>query len=82
MKIKKYLNKMADYLNVEKRKCANHKACLKKVVKALKERESSLMREVAKEKDVKKCKELNEEIVIVHKQRKKGVKALRELNNS
>lgn len=82
MKIKKYLNKMADYLNVEKRKCANHKACIKKVVKALKERESSLIKEVAKEKDAKKCKELNEEIAIVHKQRKKGVKALRELNNS
>ena len=82
MKIKKYLNKMADYLNVEKRKCVNHKTCIKKVVKALKERENNLMRELAEVKDAKKCTELNEEIAIVHRQRKKGIKALRELKNS
>jgi predicted nucleic acid-binding Zn-ribbon protein len=82
VKIKKYLNKMAEYLNVEKRECANRKACIKKVLKALKERQRSLKEKLAKEKDIKQRKKLKEEIEIVHRQRKKGLKGLQELKKS
>ena len=79
MNIKKYFNKMADYLNVDKRECSNRKSCIKKIVKTLKEREIILMKRLANEKDSEQCKELTDEIAIVHRKRKKGIKALREL---
>jgi predicted nucleic acid-binding Zn-ribbon protein len=82
VKIKKYLNKMTEYLNVDKRECASRKACIKKVIKALREREGSLKESLADEKDIKQCKKLKEEIAIVHRQRKKGLKALQELKKS
>jgi predicted nucleic acid-binding Zn-ribbon protein len=82
VKIKKYLNKMADYLNVEKRECANRKACIKKVLKALKERERGLKAKLAKENDSKQRKKLKEEIEVVHRQRNKGLKGLKELKKS
>lgn len=73
---------MADYLNVDKRECASRKACVKKVVKALKEKEKVLKGKLADEKDDKQRKILCEEIEIVHRQRKKGLKALKELAKS
>lgn len=73
---------MAEYLSVDKRECASRKACLKKVVKALKLREKELKQQLVDEKDIKLCNKLKEEIDIVHKQRQKGLKAIKELKNS
>lgn len=73
---------MAEYLDVEKRECSNRKACVKKVVKALRERERSLKKRLSNEKDSKQRKKMKEEIAIVHKQREKGLKALQDLKKS
>lgn len=72
---------MADYLNVDKRECASRKACVKKVIKALKVKEKELKKKLEEEKDDKQRQILCEEIEVVHKQRKKGLKALKELKN-
>ena len=82
MNIKKYLKKMAQYLSVDKRECASRKSCIKKVLKALNERERNLLKKLSNEKDSEQRVELTEEIKIVHRKRKKGLKALRELKKS
>lgn len=79
MKIKKYIRKMAEYLGVERDECSTRKACIKKVLKKLKKREHRLRDDLEETKNSKQRKKLKEEIEIVHQQRKKGIKALREL---
>ena len=42
MKTKKFIEKMALYLNMEKRECASRKSCLKLVLAKLKQRRQAL----------------------------------------
>ncbi|MFC1748609.1 hypothetical protein ACFL2V_07360 [Pseudomonadota bacterium] len=80
MKIKKYLKKMAIYLNVDKQKYSKRKDCLEHVLKKLKKRKHELKNELKGETNDKRCKLLQEELNVVQSQRKKGLKALKELN--
>jgi uncharacterized tellurite resistance protein B-like protein len=79
MNIKKYIKKMTAHLNVEKRKSLSRKKYIKIILKELKKRERTLEEEISPEKDVKRRKLLKEELDITHQQRKKGIKALREI---
>ena len=79
MKIKKYIKKMTAHLNVEKRKSLSRKKYIKIILKELKKGERTLEEELSGEKDINKRKLLYEELDIVHQQRKKGIKALREI---
>lgn len=79
MKIKKYLKKMTDYLDVNKQKYSSRKACLKQVLKQLKKRKLELKSQLKSEKSDKRCKSIKEELKVVQTQRKKGLKALKEL---
>lgn len=80
MNIKKYIKKMTAYLNVEKRKSLSQKKYIKKILKELKKRERTLSEDLSREKEIKKRKLLKEELEIIHQQRKKGIKALYEIN--
>lgn len=70
---------MALYLDVDKRECNNRKACIKKVLKALNKREKGLKKMIAAETNAEKRAEMEEDMAIIHRKRKKGLKALREL---
>ena len=70
---------MTAHLNVEKRKSLSRKKYLKIILKELKKREQTLEEQLSREKDINQRKQLNEELNIVHQQRKKGIKALREI---
>ncbi len=76
MNIKKYLNKMTDYLDVDKRKYSSRTACIQQVLKELKKRKHELKAQLKTETRAKKCESLKTELSVVQAQRKKGIKAL------
>ena len=80
MKIKKYLKKMADYLDVDKQKYSSRKSCLEDILKKLKKRKRNLKEQLKNETSKKRIEALSEELQVVQTQRKKGLKALKELN--
>jgi len=79
MKIKKYLKKMADYLNVDKQNFSNRKAYLEHILKMLKIRKRKLKDLLKDERDEKRGTSLKDELGVVQAQRKKGLKILRNL---
>jgi len=79
MKIKKYLKKMTDYLNVDQQKFSNRKAYLEHILITLKKQKRKLKDQLKEETDEKRCKLLEEELDVVQTQRKKGLKILRAL---
>ncbi len=82
MKIKKFIEKMALYLSMEKRECASRKSCLKLVLKKLKERRQALKAALKASTDESENKRLKEELAVVKAKEKKGLKALKELSKS
>lgn len=79
MKLKKYLTKMTDSLNVNKQKYSSRKACLKQVLKKLKKQKQELKSQLKNETSDKRCKSIKGELKVIQTQRKKGLKALKEL---
>lgn len=82
MKIKKFIEKMALYLSMEKRECASRKSCLKLVLTKLKERRQALKAALETSADESESKRLKEELAVVKAKTKKGLKALKELRKS
>lgn len=82
MKIKKFIEKMALYLNLEKRECASRKSCLKLVLGKLRERRQALKAALEGCTDEAEQNRLKEELSIVKAKERKGLKALKELKKS
>lgn len=81
MKVKKYLKKMADYLDDKKQKSTNQKNCIKQILKKLKKHKQELKEQLENETSDKRRKSIKKELDVIQTQRKKGLKALKELNN-
>ena len=77
MKIKKFLEKMADRLDPDERRSSSRKGRIKAILKSLKQQRKELERQLEAEGDPHKQKKLETEIAIVQAQRKKGLKALK-----
>jgi len=80
MNVKKYLVKMTDYLGVDRRRCKSHRACLKLILKKLKERKHQIKELLTEEESKGRRVALKEELSVVQAQRKKGLKALKLLD--
>ena len=82
MKIRKFIEKMALYLNMERRECASRKSCLKLVLAKLKERRKALKAALELATDEAEQARLKEELSVVRAKEKKGLRALKELRKS
>jgi hypothetical protein len=78
MKTRKLLDKLVGFLDGDARKRKKERNDLKAVLKKLKRREKKLKGHLEDEKNPDRCKALKNEIDIVHAQRKKGVRLLKE----
>jgi len=78
MKTRKLLEKLMGYLDADARQRKKERDDIKAVLKKLKRREKKLKNQLGDEKDEKKHAALQGEIDILHAQRKKGVKLLKE----
>jgi len=74
---KKLLKKLVAFLDKEEQKQRKHRKKLKDLLKQLKEKENQLKDKVEVEKDDWKRERLRKELDIIHAQREKGIKALR-----
>ncbi len=78
MKTRKLLDKLMAYLDGDARKRQKERDEIKAVLKKLKRREKKLKGQLDDEKNSAKRKALQKEIDIVHAQRKKGVRLLKD----
>jgi len=79
MKRKKLLNRLADYFNLGRRKQCQRKEKLKDILKHLRQKERKLQKKAENEQNGIKRKRLRKEVQIIHAQRLKGLKRLKEL---
>lgn len=79
MKRKKLLENLSDFFNLDKRKQCERKDKLKEVLKQLRDKERKLQHKLECEEDEVKCKRLKKEVQIIHAQRTKGLKKLKDL---
>jgi predicted nucleic acid-binding Zn-ribbon protein len=73
---KKLLKKLNSYINAEAEQLQHEDEGLSKVLKKLKKKEKHLKELVAAERDVDEREMLEQELKIVHSQRKKGIELL------
>jgi predicted nucleic acid-binding Zn-ribbon protein len=73
---KKLLKKLNSYINAEAEQLQHEDEGLSKVLKKLKKKEKHLKELVAAETDVDEREMLEQELKIVHSQRKKGIELL------
>jgi len=78
MKTRKLLEKLVNYLDADARQRKKERDDMKAVLKKLKRREKKLKKQLEDENDEQKKAALQGEIDILHAQRKKGVKLLKE----
>lgn len=81
MKISKLWARAEEFLDSEKKKKREKRRCLKEVLKRLKAKEAELAKRIERESGAGKQKKLRKELDVVHAQRKKGIAALKELND-
>ena len=79
-KRKKLLKKVSDFLDMEKRKQCARKDKLKSILKQLSNKEKKLIQKLEEERDSERKKRLRKEVEIVHAQRLKGLKHIKDLN--
>lgn len=79
MRIKKLFTKAEAFLDSDKRKRREKKKCLKHVLKKLRNYEEKLNAQLRDESDKKAAEKLNREIALVHAQRKKGLRVLKNM---
>lgn len=79
MRVKKLFTKAETFLNSDKRKRKEKKKCLKHVLKKLRNYEEKLNAQLRDEPNKKAVEKLNREIALVHAQRKKGLKVLKNI---
>jgi hypothetical protein len=79
MKVKKLLKKLKRYINADTEEQMHKEEGLSKVLKKLKKNEQKLQKRLEKEKDKEERELIEQELEIVHSQRKKGIKLLSDL---
>ena len=79
MKRKKLLHKLSDYLDMDKRKQCERKDKIKEVLKQLRRKEHKILEKLELEENDIKRKRLQKEVQIIHAQRIKGLKFLKNL---
>lgn len=79
MRVKKLFTKAEAFLDSDKRKRKEKKKCLKHVLKKLRNYEEKLNAQLRDESNKKVVEKLNREIALVHAQRKKGLKVLKNI---
>jgi len=79
MRLNKLLKKLDVFLHAEKQQLNDEEDALAKVLKKLKKKELKLQEAIDQEEDEEECKFLEQELKIVHSQRKKGIGLLSEL---
>ncbi len=79
MKTKRLLEKLALYLNADRRALLAERDSLKKVLKKLKKKERRLKEKLAAETDAERIRKIERNLKIIYVQRQKGVKLLRDL---
>jgi len=82
MTLKKYLKQVADLFDEKKRKCEKERRCLEKALKKLKTREKRLEARLNKDDSGHAGKKLKNELKVIVAQRRKGLKLLKDLENS
>jgi len=75
-KIKKSLNKLKAYMDADAEQLRNEDDGLSKVLKKLKKKERCLKELIATEKDQEEHEMLEQELKVIHSQRKKGIELL------
>lgn len=75
------LKKLSDYLDMGKKKRGKYAKELKQLLKKLKEKEKKLIEKCATIPEGEKHKMLKREVAVIHAKRKKGLKALKKINN-
>jgi hypothetical protein len=79
MSKKKILKKLQKFFDAEVRKKHKCKCAIRKILKQLKEKERKLAEKLEKTEDPEKQTLLRQELDIIYAQRRKGIKALEEL---
>lgn len=79
MKYQKLLKKLKDILSAERQAQLEKYSSLKKVLKALRAEKKRLEKELAEDIDDETSNEITAKLKVISKQRKKGLKVLREL---
>ena len=79
MKQKKLLDKLLEFFDASGQKKKKQKSDIKLILKKLKKKERKLKEKLASEKNDNKRKRLKQEIDVVYAQRKKGIKAIKEI---
>jgi hypothetical protein len=76
----KLLNRLEAYLGLDAKRRREKAGELKKVIKKLKKKEKKLIAESQDTGEGEKSRTLDKRIAILHAQRKKGLKALKKIN--
>lgn len=79
MKTAELLNKLRDILSAERKAQIKKYDSLKKVLKSLRVEKRRLKEELAAARDEEERQEIESRLAVVSKQRKKGLKVLKEL---
>ena len=79
MKYQKLLKKLKDILSAERQAQLEKYSSLKKVLKALRAEKKRLEKELAEDIDDETRNEITAKLKVISKQRKKGLRVLREL---
>ncbi len=82
MKLNKLMRKLQEFLDADSRERKDHRKDMKILLRKLKAKENSLAAKAVGEFDEEKLERLRKEIDMVHAQRKKGISALKELNET
>ncbi len=80
MKLNKLMKKLQEFLDADSRKRKDHRKDMKVLLRKLKEKEKNLAAKTVGEFEEEKLERLHKEIDMVHAQRKKGISALKGLN--
>ena len=81
MKINKMLELISELTNAERSEQLKQYKQLKKTLKQLSKKSKGLEETIASEKDQAQCKELQDKLKIISKQRRKGLDLLKELRD-
>ena len=79
MKTPKLLKRVQEYIDSDQLKQCKRRDCIKEVLHKLKKKQHLLKAKLAKEKNEKECKPIQKALDIIYVQRKKGLKALKDI---
>ena len=79
MKTPKLLKKTEEILSAKKSKQHEQKECLKEILDKLKKKKKKLQEKLETEENKKERDRIEKDLAIIHVQRKKGLKALKDL---